>query len=293
MPDNREEQHQSSGRRGRGEHIAPTTTLETLPMSHSTEDDIGLAPPDPKTDGRPSPNDYLDDDIDDIDNVGDDLDDDIGDDSGPRPPTGLRIVTVPALAPEPELKRASRQRKTGDTGGSDPDRPVGYKNPPRSGQQQAGAPSKNPRGRPKGTPNAGAMIRFLRQKMDVQLSNGQVKRMTRFSALKYQMAERAAGGDRHMSRLAEDVDAAETRLDLLQLEHERKRALEEESWPRTPTLGPTVDKIMGSTKGVIGRLKSMRIIDRAKDDHTSEYTIAEWMLEAIKDREETTNPFPP
>ena len=90
---------------------------------------------------------------------------------------------------------------------------VGYGKPPVATRFQKGV-SGNPKGRPKGRRNTAAVLLAAMYETIVVTEAGRRRRITKIEAVAKQLANKAAGGDRHAMRLAlELMDLAETRVE--------------------------------------------------------------------------------
>lgn len=89
-------------------------------------------------------------------------------------------------------------RKTSASGG---DYVVGYKRPPVGGQFQKGAPSRNPKGRPKGARNVSTILAAeLAEEVQVR-ENGKPKKITKAEVIIKNIVNSAGNGDVRAQRL--------------------------------------------------------------------------------------------
>ncbi len=206
---------------------------------------------------------------------GGELDDPFGlNEPGPEPAhPPVRIITVDAepVAPASEPKPV----------GADPSRPVGYGNPPKHGQQQPGAPSKNPNGRPKGSPNTGHVSKFLSKRSEQDLGTGKPEQVSRAEFLKWVIHTRAAEGDHRFRKIRDDQIRAEQRLADLRLELEIKRAEAGEKLKAPAQLEgyKWLEAQRNRHFGVVKRARDVGILVEVEGG----YAFAEGFLEALKD----------
>ena len=228
----------------------PWIPLETLPMQPA--DELSNHPP------------------------GGELDDPLGlNEPVPEPEhPPVRIITVEAepAAPVSEPKPV----------GADPSRPVGYGNPPRHGQQQPGGPSKNPNGRPKGSPNTGHVSKFLSRRSEQDLGSGRRERISRAEYLKWVIQTKAADGDHRFRKIRDDQIRVEQQLADLRLELEIKRAEAGEKLkaPARLEFYTWLEARRVRHFGVVKRARDLGILVEAEGG----YKFADDFLEALKDR---------
>lgn len=189
---------------------------------------------------------------------------------GERPPPPIRVVTIEDTD--------EHDAKT-DSGGADPSRPIGRGNPPRSGQQQRGAPSKNPLGRPPGIANPGQITRLMEKMVSATWPDGRTERMTRREKLLSDIARDAAGGDRHARRLVEHIKKQERELAALARNVALDQARKAEA-PRQPPM-TSLQKLVriqwASRIEAIDKLVALRIVCEANGN----YILSDWMAREI------------
>ena len=180
----------------------------------------------------------------------------------------VRVITI---------ERQEDETARGDSGGADPSRPIGRGNPLRAGQQQPGAPSRNPAGRPPGIPNPDRFSRFLAGKVTGARADGKKVRISRTERLMEMIAQDAANGDAAMRRLLGQIIADERIRDQRRSEKERREALRAEQ-PKAPVqeqLRQLIDKVVASEVDLLTRLQDCGIVTHEPIE------IAAWMKTLI------------
>jgi hypothetical protein len=194
----------------------------------------------------------------------------------------------------PRARSGGQSRRGGenDKPAAARDYEVGYGRPPRSGQQQRGAPSKNPKGRPPGIPNPGGLTRAVNKPILATLPDGSTTEMTIHEFIMRQVVRKAAEGDRHFIKLVERFRAREEIHARQADEASSQRAQELEQTAQKHAADERSRDMMFRLTAGFHELMELGVMSIEAVDGHLQFVLADWLIHAAETRQAADEPPP-